>query len=83
MEEKNTEKTEVIKENTAKESQTITIKIEEYKQLIKDSLLNSSYNQNQNHIKEKNSNPIIFVEENKEEEKKEKKPFFNFSKRGK
>lgn len=72
------EKKEII-EN--KETEFVTIKLSDYKQLIKDSLHKQSYNDNKtNEIKK---DKIIFVEENKEEQKPVKKPFFNFSRKEK
>lgn len=79
MEENKKEIQEEKKENT--ETELVTIKLSEYKQLIKDSLHNPSYNNNKtNEIKK---DKIIFVEENKEEQKPAKKPFFNFSRKEK
>lgn len=79
MEENKKEIQEEKKENA--ETELVTIKLSEYKQLIKDSLHNPSYNNNKtNEIKK---DKIIFVEENKEEQKPVKKPFFNFSRKEK
>lgn len=79
MEENKKEIQEEKKENA--ETELVTIKLSEYKQLIKDSLHKQSYNENKtNEIKK---DKIIFVEENKEEQKPIKKPFFNFSRKEK
>lgn len=69
--------TEIKKEK--EETELVTIKLSEYKQLIKDSLHKPSYNQEKN-PESKKEDKIIFVEENKEEKQKEKKPFFSFKK---
>lgn len=77
--EENKKETEIKKEK--EETELVTIKLSEYKQLIKDSLHKQSYNDNKtNEIKK---DKIIFVEENKEEQKPIKKPFFNFSRKEK
>lgn len=77
--EENKKETEIKKENT--ETELVTIKLSEYKQLIKDSLNKPSYNENKtNEVKKEK---IIFVEENNEEQKPVKKPFFNFSRKEK
>lgn len=77
--EENKKETEIKKDK--EETELVTIKLSEYKQLIKDSLNNPSYNNNKtNEIKK---DKIIFVEENKEEQKPIKKPFFNFSRKEK
>lgn len=79
MEENKKEIQEEKKENA--ETELVTIKLSEYKQLIKDSLHKASYNDNKtNEIKK---DKIIFVEENREEQKPAKKPFFNFSRKEK
>lgn len=77
--EENKKETEIKKDK--EETELVTIKLSEYKQLIKDSLNKPSYNENKtNEIKK---DKIIFVEENKEEQKPVKKPFFNFSRKEK
>lgn len=68
--------TEIKKEK--EETELVTIKLSEYKQLIKDSLIKPSYNEEK--TPEIKKDKIIFVEENKEEKQKEKKPFFSFKK---
>lgn len=68
--------TELKKEK--EETELVTIKLSEYKQLIKDSLHKPSYNEEK--TPEIKKDKIIFVEENKEEKQKEKKPFFSFKK---
>lgn len=69
--------TEIKKEK--EETELVTIKLSEYKQLIKDSLNKPSYNEEKT-PENKKEEKIIFVEENKEEKQKEKKPFFSFKK---
>lgn len=74
--EENKKEIEIKKENA--ETELVTIKLSEYKQLIKDSLQKQSYNEEK--TPEIKKDKIIFVEENKEEKQKEKKPFFSFKK---
>lgn len=74
--EENKKETEIKKEK--EETELVTIKLSEYKQLIKDSLHKPSYNEEK--TPEIKKDKIIFVEENKEEKQKEKKPFFSFKK---
>lgn len=77
--EENKKETEIKKDK--EETELVTIKLSEYKQLIKDSLNKPSYNENKtNEVKKEK---IIFVEENNEEQKPVKKPFFNFSRKEK
>lgn len=77
--EENKKETEIKKDT--QETELVTIKLSEYKQLIKESLQKQSYNENKtNEVKKEK---IIFVEENNEEQKPVKKPFFNFSRKEK
>lgn len=75
--EENKKETEIKKDK--EETELVTIKLSEYKQLIKDSLHKPSYNQEKT-PEIKKEEKIIFVEENREEKQKEKKPFFSFKK---